>query len=226
MIQSRMGRIYPVRAAPACSPRSGRAAAGYAISLGPVVVFFAFNVPAAEVNQDFVDIPFSVYPQVRALPFPSIADLPSSALQARSPGKLGPLIVYLASRRDGRGLDSPPELLRRGSPRATETGSYACAQDALARSRLFWLLVLLGALFFIKGLVRVSPLHMGASLILSVAVLGAAITRARHPAWRMFLVSTAGLGVRGLARQADHHGDGTIVLWWHGDGGYRCRIDG
>ena len=34
---------------------------------------------------------------------------------------------------------------------------------------------------------------MGASLILSVAVLGAAIARARHPAWRMFLASTAGL---------------------------------
>ena len=84
-------------------------------------------------------------------------------------------------------------LLPRGSSRTTETSSDAGAEDALARNRLFGLLVLLCALFFIKGLVRVSPLHMGASLILSVAVLGAAIARARSPAWRLFLASTAGL---------------------------------
>ena len=117
-------------------------------------------------------------------------DLLSSAVQARSPGKLGPLIVYLPLVVTGGAVAT--ELLRRGSPRATET-SDAGAEDALAGNRLFGLLVLLGALFFIKGLVRVSPLHMGASLILSVAVLGAAIARARNPAWRLFLASTAGL---------------------------------
>ena len=53
-------------------PMVGWIAAGYAISLGPVVAFFALNVPAAELYQDFVDMPFSVYPHVRALPFPSI----------------------------------------------------------------------------------------------------------------------------------------------------------
>jgi hypothetical protein len=71
--------------------------------------------------------------------------------------------------------------------------SDAGAEDVRARNRLFGLLVLLGALFFLKGLVRVSPLQMGASLILSVAVLGATIGRARNPAWRLFLASTAGL---------------------------------
>ena len=97
----------------------GWVAAGYAISLGPVVAFFAFNVPAAELYQDFVDMPFSVYPQVRALPFPSIVDLLSSAVQARSPGKLGPLIVYVPLVVTGGAVAT--ELLRRGSARATET---------------------------------------------------------------------------------------------------------
>ena len=178
-------------------PRRGRVlatlgwvAAGYAISLAPVVAFFAFNVPAAELYRDFVDTPLSVYPQVRALPFPSIVDALSSAVQSRSPAKLGPLVVYLPLVVIGGAVAA--EFLAHRSPRATETGD-ASAENALARNRLFGLLILLGALFFIKGLVRVSPLHMGASLILSVAVLGAAIARARNPMWRLVLASTAGL---------------------------------
>jgi len=168
----------------------GWVAVGYAITLGPVVAYFAFNVPAAELYRDLVDVPFSVYPQVRALPFPSIVDALSSAVQSRSPAKLGPLVVYLPLVVMGGAVAT--ELLPRGSPRVTGT-SDAGAEDVRARNRLFGLLVLLGALFFLKGLVRVSPLQMGASLILSVAVLGAAIGRARNPAWRLFLASTAGL---------------------------------
>ena len=169
----------------------GWVAAGYAASLGPVLAFFAFNVPAAELYRDFLDIPLRVYPQVRALPFPSIGDALSSAVQARSPVKLGPLLVYVPLVVLAGAVATI--LLPRGSSRATETSGDASAEDALARNRLFGLLVLLCALFFIKGLVRVSPLHMGASLILSVAVLGAAIARARSPAWRLSLASTAGL---------------------------------
>jgi len=170
---------------------AGWVAAGYAVSLGPVLAFFAFNVPAAELYRDFVDIPFSVYPQVRGLPFPSIVDAFSSALQARSPVKLGPLVVYVPLVVMAGAVATI--LLPRGSSRMIETSGDASAEDVAARNRLFGLLVLLCALFFIKGLVRVSPLHMGASLILSVAVLGAAIARARNPAWRLFLASTAGL---------------------------------
>ena len=168
----------------------GWVTAGYAISLGPVVAFFAFNVPASELYRDFVEIPLSVYPKVRALPFPSIVDALTSTVEARSPGKLGPLIVYLPLVVMTGAVAN--ELLARRSPRVSET-SDAGANDTLARDRLFGLLILLGALFFIKGMVRVSPLHMGASLILSVAVLGAAIARARSSAWRLFLAGTAGL---------------------------------
>ena len=202
----------------------GWVAAGYAVSLGPVVAFFAFNVPAAELYQDFVDMPFSVYPQVRALPFPSIVDLLSSAVQARSPVKLGPLIVYVPLVVTGRGRRHRSSFVADRS-RTTETSSDAGAEDALARNRLFGLLVLLGALFFIKGLVRVSPLHMGASLILSVAVLGAAIARARNPAWRLFLASTAGLACVALLAKPI-----ITAMERSADGARRrrhwCRIDG
>jgi len=168
----------------------GWVAAGYAISLGPVVAFLACNVPAAELYRDFVDTPVSVYPLVRALPFPSIVDALASAMQSRSPAKVGPLVVYLPLFVLGGAVAA--ELLARRSRRETETSDVGAA-DALARQRLFELLIVLGALFFLKGLVRVSPLHMGASLILSVAVLGAAIARARNPKWRLLLASLAGL---------------------------------
>ncbi len=176
---------------------AGWVAAGYAISLGPVVAFFAFNVPAGELYRDFVETPLTVYPQVRALPFPSIVDALSSAAQARSPAKLGPLVVYLPLVVLGGAVAA--ELLALRSRRVTgPSDSDASAEDASARNRLFGMLIVLGALFFLKGLVRVSPLHMGASLILSVAVLGAAIARARNPAWRLFLASTAGLACLAL----------------------------
>jgi len=177
----------------------GWVGAGYAISLGPVVAFFAVNVPAAELYRDFVEIPFSVYPDVRALPFPSIVDAIAGAVQARSLDRIGPLIVYLPLVVMGGAVAA--ELLARGSPRSTATGdagAEAEAEQAGARNRLFGMLVLLGALFFLKGLVRVSPLHMGASLIVSVAVLGAATARARDPAWRLFLASTAALACAAL----------------------------
>ena len=173
----------------------GWVGAGYAISLGPVVAFFAVNVPAAELYRDFVEIPFSVYPDVRALPFPSIVDAISGAVQARSLDRIGPLIVYLPLVVMGGAVAA--ELLAPGSPRSTATAD-AGAEAARARNRLFGMLVLLGALFFLKGLVRVSPLHMGASLIVSVAVLGAATARARDPAWRLFLASTAALACAAL----------------------------
>ena len=175
----------------------GWVGAGYAISLGPVVAFFAVNVPAAELYRDFVEIPFSVYPDVRALPFPSIVDAIAGAVQARSLDRIGPLIVYLPLVVMGGAVVA--ELLARGSPRSTATGDAGAeAEQAGARNRLFGMLVLLGALFFLKGVVRVSPLHMGASLIVSVAVLGAATARARDPAWRLFLASTAALACAAL----------------------------
>jgi hypothetical protein len=95
----------------------GWVAAGYVICLGPVVAFFAFNVPAAELYRDFVETPLSVYPRVRALPFPSIVDALSSAMQSGSPAKLGPLVVYLPLVVMGGAVAT--ELLARGSPRVT-----------------------------------------------------------------------------------------------------------
>ena len=168
-------------------------------------------------------IPFSVYPQVRGLPFPSIVDALSSAVQAGSPVELGPLVVYVPL--VVMGGAAATILLPRGSSRTTETSSDTSARDALARNRLFGLLVLLCALFFIKGLVRVSPLHMGASLILSVAVLGAAIARARSPAWRLSLAGTAGLACVALLAKPI-----ITAMERSADGArYRqrcCRIDG
>ena len=182
--------LFMIHLAWAAGPGPRRAGAGAAagwlvvglvVSLAPVVSFFAFAVPAADLYRDFVEIPFSVYPRVRALPFPPIVTALSEAVQARSPGRLGPLVVYLPLAVVGAALIAE---LRRPGPPTVDAVSVELAEKTAARTRLFRLLLVLAALFFLKGLVRVSPLHMGASLVVSILLLGAGIARARSRAWR------------------------------------------
>lgn len=189
----------------------GWLAAGLALSLGPIVAFFAFSVPAADLYRDFVEIPLSVYPRVRALPFPPIVDALAEAVQTRSPGRLGPLIVYLPLIVMGAALAS--ELLRPSQPPDGQ-GRVGLAQSS-AQTRLFRTLLLLGALFYVKGLVRVSPLHVGASLVVSIVLLGASIARARSPAWRTGLAVAGGLAflamlAKPLVTGAERAGDGGL----------------
>jgi hypothetical protein len=173
---------------------AGWLAAGLAISLGPVVAFFATSVPAADLYRDFVEIPLSVYPRVRALPFPPIVDALAETVRTHSPGPLGPLIVYLPLIVMGTALGS--EFLRPTQPDGR--GRVGFAQDASAQTRLFRFLLLIGALFYVKGLVRVSPLHVGASLVVAIVLLGASIARARSPTWRVGLAAAGGLALLGL----------------------------
>ncbi|MEO9190559.1 MAG: hypothetical protein ABI224_11265 [Acetobacteraceae bacterium] len=174
---------------------AGWVGVGLAVSLVPPVAFFGLNVPTADLYRDFVDIPFSVYPRVRALPFPSITGALYKAWRERSLGQLGALTVYLPLVLLGVAVAS--ELLRRKSPGVRDRLGTVNENDR-ARTRLLGLLVVLGALFYLKGLVRVSPLHMGASLIVSIVTLGAAIARARHPVWRISLLAAAGIACLAL----------------------------
>ena len=191
---------------------AGWLAAGLAISLGPVVAFFAASVPADDLYRDFVEIPLSVYPRVRALPFPPIVDALAEAVRTHSPSPLGPLIVYLPLIVMGTALGS--EFLRPTQPDGR--GRVGFAQDASAQTRLFRFLLLIGALFYVKGLVRVSPLHVGASLVVAIALLGASISRARSPTWRVGLAVAGGLAflallVKPLVTGAERATDGLSV---------------
>ena len=165
--------------------------------------------------RDLVDAPFSVYPRVRALPFPSIVDALSSAVRSRSPTKLGPLVVYLPLVVMAGAIAT--ELLARGSPRVTGT-SDAGAEDVRVTQPPVRT----------AGPARRPVFPQGSGEGLAFAN-GCFARSSQSPSWAR---SSRGHATRRgacswrapralpawPAREADHHGDGTIG-WWHGDGG-------
>ena len=145
-------------------------------------------MPLHDLYVNLVRIPIVVYPQVRALPFPSLVDALSEFMRHRSFNALGPSIVYLPLAATVVAIAS--ETLR---------GRAAIADTAPPASALtLQLLLLLNVLFFAKGLVRVSPLHMGASLVVSVILVAATAARAHHALWRRALLGIGALACAGL----------------------------
>ena len=165
-----------------------RFGAGVLGVVGPVALVLLWVVPLHDLYVNLVRIPIVVYPQVRALPFPSLVDAASEFVRQRSFNALGPPVVYLPLAATLAAIAS--EMLRRRD----DTTSAAPPATALTLQ----LLLLLNVLFFAKGLVRVSPLHMGASLVVSVILVAATAARARHALWRNGLLGIGALACAGL----------------------------
>ena len=165
-----------------------RFGAGVLGVVGPVAVVLLWVVPLHDLYVNLVRIPIVVYPQVRALPFPSLVDTVTEFMRQRSFNALGPPVVYLPLAATVAAVAS--ETLR---GRAAPSGA---APPASAQT--LQLLLLLNVLFFAKGLVRVSPLHMGASLVVSVILVAATAARARHALWRTALLGVGALACAGL----------------------------
>ncbi len=72
-----------------------RFGAGVLGVVGPVALVLLWVVPLHDLYVNLVRIPIVVYPQVRALPFPSLVDAVSELVQHRSFSALGLLVVYL-----------------------------------------------------------------------------------------------------------------------------------
>ena len=156
--------------------------------VGPVALVLLLVVPLHDLYVNLVRIPIVIYPQVRALPFPSLADAVSELVQHRSFSALGLLVVYLPLAATAVAIAS--EMMRgRAEPAGTSTSATASTLQ---------LLLLLNVLFFAKGLVRVSPLHMGASLVVSVILVAATAARAHHALWRRGLLAIGALACAGL----------------------------
>lgn len=161
---------------------------GLTVSIVPIFLWLAWTVPSADLYRDLIRIPIFVYPHVRELPFPSLIEAFATASRAHAVSPLGDLVVYLPIVVIGAGLGG--EALRR----LRRTRVIAQSPDAV----LFQLLLLLGAMFFVKGLVRVSPFQMGPALIVSVLVLMASLARAQNTKWHMGLTAVAGLACLAL----------------------------
>jgi len=165
-----------------------RFGAGVLVVLAPVALGLLWVVPLHDLYVNLVRIPIVIYPQVRALPFPSLADAVSGLVQHRSFGALGLLVVYLPLAATAVAIAS--ETMRgRAEPAGTATSATASTLQ---------LLLLLNVLFFAKGLVRVSPLHMGAALVVSVILVAATAARAHHALWRRALLVIGALACAGL----------------------------
>jgi len=165
-----------------------RFGAGVLVVLAPVALGLLWVVPLHDLYVNLVRIPIVIYPQVRALPFPSLADAVSGLVQHRSFGALGLLVVYLPLAATAVAIAS--ETMR---GRAEVAGT-----DTPATASTLQLLLLLNVLFFAKGLVRVSPLHMGAALVVSVILVAATAARAHHALWRRALLVIGALACAGL----------------------------
>lgn len=161
--------------------RIGYYAAGVCLVIVPVATLLMTTVPLSDLYESLIYMPSSVYPAVRALPFPGLYDLQQSLSGS---GDLAAFAVYV------------PFLVvpwifavlildaRRDEVLATRPTTHG-ADDAL----LILLVALTCLLFTLKGLVRVSSIHMIQSIVLAVPLLVIGSTRlSRQLAARVLLL--------------------------------------
>jgi len=153
--------------------------AGLLLVVLPVALALVAVVPWRDLYRDLVEIPLFVYPGARSLPFPPIGETLAGALRDRSVVALGPLAVYLPIVAVAIGLAVEADRRRRAGPHT----------PAPAAAALLRLLMLLDVMLFAKGLVRVSPLHMSPSLVVSAMVVAAAAMSVERLAWRRLLLA-------------------------------------
>ncbi|MCE9651306.1 MAG: hypothetical protein K8R18_16925 [Parvibaculum sp.] len=141
-----------------------RFTAGLAIVLAPAAAALLVAVPFGDLLSDLIIFPAQVYPKVRSLPFPSIAGLMGNAFHMRPVG-LFSFQIY-----------APLIALAAGASFAA--GRRAQRPVPSIRPEMLAFLLFLTALFFIKGLVRVSPIHMASSVIVAIVLMGVIAPRA------------------------------------------------
>lgn len=141
----------------------------------PVAAFFLVQVPFPDLYENLVYIPSVIYPGVRALPWPGL-DI-AKALFSRSQ-QVVLLAVYVPF------LVCTAALLLEIRSRSRAGG---------ADSFLVSVIALTGLLFTLKGLVRVSNIHMVQSLVLSAIVLPSMLLGAARQNWRGRLLAAVAL---------------------------------
>lgn len=141
----------------------------------PVLILLLVYVPLHDLYYDLIYVPGVIYPKVRSLHFPNLSEVRHGFHYFY---KLGPVlqggieynIVFL-----------PPLVVlscvallfrRRPSPAspAWQTTGILC-------------LALLSALMFLKGLVRVSPLHLAPAVVPALMLLACLLARLRDLTW-------------------------------------------
>jgi len=150
--------------------QTGAYTAGIFLVIAPVATLLLYAVPLQDLYENLIQIPAKVYPAVRSLPFPRLQRL---IVGGRfHPSVLSDFSVYLpflsaiwATVVEARYIQ---QLRNKGI-------SYA--QLLTSGSALILLLVVTDLFFILKGIVRVSTIHMVQSLVLSIMLLAIGTTR-------------------------------------------------
>jgi hypothetical protein len=169
-------------------------AGGVVIALGPPLVLLVSAGSAHDMLVDLILIPARTYVRTRSLPFPSVVAIASEMMHLRL-GSLNQLAVYL-----------PIVAVSLGIMTALTSGrNQRCIsldEQAIASQRR-WILVQLSVfslLFFFKGWVRVSPLHMALAIVPSLVIITVWQTEFRSGAAKiLFAVGIAGVLFLSLA---------------------------
>jgi hypothetical protein len=138
-------------------------ASGILIVALPVLLLLLWKVPLHDLFYDLFYVPGKIYPKVRDLPFPRLRTLPQLLHPLRSDDRFGAeqLIVYFPIF----------VCLTCAAYVLNKRQSKSPLFDNVAGRFLFIVLLLLDALLFIKGLVRVSDIQMMQSIVLAVVLL-------------------------------------------------------
>jgi hypothetical protein len=138
-------------------------ASGILIIVLPVLLLLLWKVPRHDLFYDLFYVPGKIYPRVRDVPFPRLRTLPQLVHPLRSDERFGAkqLIVYF------------PILvcLTCAAYVLSKRRSQSPLFDNVAQRFLFTVLLLLDALLFAKGLVRVSGIQMIQSIVVAVVLL-------------------------------------------------------
>jgi hypothetical protein len=136
---------------------------GILVIVLPVLLLLLWKVPLHDLFYDLFYVPAKIYPRVRDLPFPRLRTLTQLAHPLRSDERFGAeqLIVYF------------PILvcLTCAAYVLSKRRSKSPLFDNVAQRFLFTVLLLLDALLFVKGLVRVSDTQMMQSIVVAVVLL-------------------------------------------------------
>jgi hypothetical protein len=138
-------------------------ACGILIIVLPVLLLLLWKVPLHNLFYDLFYVPGKIYPRMRDLPFPKLRTLPQLLHPLRSDDRFGAeqLIVYFPI------LVCLTCIAYLLSKRKSKSPLF----ESVAQRFLFTVLLLLDALLFVKGLVRVSDIQMMQSIVLAVALL-------------------------------------------------------
>jgi hypothetical protein len=129
---------------------------GFAVVFLPIAVGYLICAPLSDFVFDMISFPSQYYVKMRSLPFPTWSELAESPEQVAIYLPIGVWAAALIILFHGKAV------------RRTESLGHTEARSTR------WIMILFGALsivFYLKGLVRVSVIHMAPSIILALALL-------------------------------------------------------